>query len=454
VAGSSFPPPDTPGGVVLHPAAAEPGTRLARRLGEFAVPLGAARASPASLPLIVAASSGAVAAVAASGSALPEGAARAEGMGVLARRAAAETAWGAPVSFKNVRELIRFSHDRGQSSVDLIRAQPSLLPDLQIGSWFNLRWHGRVARRVAVATTRAWPVAAGALPGRRLVLIAADAAFWAGVKRAATQREWERLTRSSYTAVYYHRIAGHLKQGQERMDISPAAFTRQMRLLRRLGFTRLTSAQVLAFHEGADVHLPRRGYVLTADDGFRDAVDVFRRYRVRGAQIFVCTGSVGGEAEWAGREPLADWPELAAAAAAGAEIGSHSASHVDLTMLERAQLAQDLAEARRRLESALPEPVPILAYPHGRRNELVRRAAAEAGYRAAYTTEPGRNGAGTPPFDLRRIGPKEWDTTLSFLWKATTGELVPDWWERWLLVRAHLRSRLRLRRAGDERMLR
>jgi hypothetical protein len=71
----------------------------------------------------------------------------------------------------------------------------------------------------------------------------------------------------------------------------------------------------------------------------------------------------------------------------------------------------------------------MLAYPHGGHDELVRGAAATAGYRAAWTTEVGRNGAGTDPFCLRRVGIKARDSYASFLWKVISGELLPRRWE-------------------------
>ena len=64
-------------------------------------------------------------------------------------------------------------------------------------------------------------------------------------------------------------------------------------------------------------------------------------------------------------------------------------------------------------------------------------ALAAAGYRAAFSTLPGRNGAGTDRFRLRRVGLKDWDGAAAFAWKALTGELVPWSIERWRLrVRA------------------
>ena len=73
----------------------------------------------------------------------------------------------------------------------------------------------------------------------------------------------------------------------------------------------------------------------------------------------------------------------------------------------------------------------MLAYPHGSHDERVRAAAITAGYRAAFTTETGRNGAGTDPYCLRRVGVKDWDGPLSLLWKSLTGELVPPAWNCW-----------------------
>jgi peptidoglycan/xylan/chitin deacetylase (PgdA/CDA1 family) len=399
--------------VVLHAAAAE---------GAAAplAPLGAKRASPGALRWIVA------------------DAVEAEADALRLRREGAQLEWGEPVELP-VRELVGLCRARGRSSVAFVRSDPSLLPDLQLGSWFDVHWRFRLPRRLAARAAPAVALAARIAPS--LVAFAADAAFWAGARAAATGREWHRLTRSSYAALYYHRVAGEGKPGQERIDISPERFARQLRLLRRLRFRALSADEIVAFHTDPDSLLPRRAYALTADDGFRDAVDALGREPEHRAQVFVCTDAVGGSADWAGGEPVAGWDELARLADIGAYVGSHGTSHADLTGVETVE--QALTDSRHELERRLGAPVPLLAYPHGRRDERVRRAAATAGYRAAYTTDPGRNGAGTSRYDLRRVGPKEWDSSLSFLWKAVTGELVPARWERWLLARARLRSRWR-----------
>ncbi len=121
-------------------------------------------------------------------------------------------------------------------------------------------------------------------------------------------------------------------------------------------------------------------------------------------------------------------------------IGSHARTHVRLAQSPIENLDEELSGSLLELRAHVPTAVPVLAYPHGSHDEAVRAAAIEASYAAAFTTEVGRNGAGTDRYCLRRVSVKDWDGPLSVLWKATTGELLPRAWDRWAqrLRRAHL----------------
>lgn len=354
---------------------------------------------------------------------LPHGPAGAEAIAVRLRRAGVPLEWGEPRPVGGRRELLAWCRQRGRSSLDVVRAQPDLLPELQLGSWVHAGWRVRSVRRAALATPGAGVSAA--LPPAA----AADVAFWAGVRDAATAAEWQRLTRS-YSALLYHRIAGEMKPGQERLDLLPAAFRRQMALLRRFGFHPLDAAELLSLH-GHDGTVPRRSVVVTADDGFRDALDELTREADRRPQMFVPTAAVGGQAWWAGGEPVGDWEDLRRLVAAGGAIGSHGRAHAVLPDVGEAELVEEVDGSLAELRAALDGSVtPVLAYPHGRHDERVRARAREAGYAAAWTTALGRNGAGVDPWCLRRVGIKAWDSRLAFLWKVVTGESLPDPWER------------------------
>jgi hypothetical protein len=120
---------------------------------------------------------------------------------------------------------------------------------------------------------------------------------------------------------------------------------------------------------------------------------------------------------------------------------SPSGAPTPLPELEAEALEDTLKGSLEDLEQHVPGYSPLLAYPHGRHDVRVRAATTAAGYRAAFTTEPGCNGAGTDPYCLRRLGLKDWDGPAALMWKAMTGELLPWFWERW-------RRRIRLASAA------
>lgn len=356
------------------------------------------------------------------GRGLPAGAAQPEAVAVRLRRSGVELSWGEPEPFPSRADFLRLCEKRGASSVEVIRADPTLLTELQLGSFFHAYWRRRLVRRAALALH---------IPPRLLPAddLAADVAFWRGVRSVATRTERDRLMRSSYVVFYYHGVATG-RTGWEQLHAGPDRVARQLRLLDRLGFRPLSPEELLAFHADPEKTMPPRSFVVCADDGFRTAVDALGRHSELRPQIFVNTSEVGGTAGWAGDEPLASWEELRTFAQAGGVVASHCRTHPSLPELGDDALEDELAGARLELREQVPEAPPLFAYPYGLHDERVCSAVAAAGYRLAFTTEPGRNGAGIDPYCLRRIGLKDWDGTAALVWLAVTGELLPWFWER------------------------
>jgi peptidoglycan/xylan/chitin deacetylase (PgdA/CDA1 family) len=411
---------------ILHTVTGAAGTRLADWLDRTDSPLGPLRpvVAPFGRPVIRLSAPDDLLEEAARG--LPAGAATAEAMAVRLRRGGVDLSWGAPEVVPDTGAFLRLCRERGRSSVEVFRSDPSLLTELQLGAFFHAYWRRRVARLAMcrLDTLPTWLGRAG------LLGLAGDSAFWAGVLAEATDAEWRRLARSSYVVFYYHRIGERGKPGEERLDVHPRRFERQLRLLRLMGFRPLGPDELLKFHTDPGESLPRRSYFLTADDGFQDAVTELRRRADLHPCVFVNTSCVGGTATWAYDEALADWDALEDLQTAGGVVASHCRHHPRLPELEPDELRDELVGALADLREHLPEAWPLFAYPHGLHDAQVRESAIEAGYGAAFTTEPGRNGAGTDPYCLRRIGLKDWDGPLVVLWKAATGELLPWAWER------------------------
>lgn len=414
------------GVVLMHAATGAPGSPLARLLGEGLEPITTYRPLVGPTRPLVRRLSGPPALLHQAGSGLPDGDAHAEATAVRLRRLGVELRWGPPDALASREELFSWCRGRGTSSVQLARVDPGLVAEMQVGAWFQAGWRGRLLRRLACRS----PGAAAAVrrvlrpPGLRLKL-ACDAAFWAGVRGAATQAEWHRLAESSYVMLVYHRLAGEGKAEQQRIDIDPGRFAAHLSVLRLLRFRYLGAEEILAFHAGGQALLPRRSVAVTLDDGFLDCRAPLLAHSSVRPQLFVCTQELGGTAHWAGDEPVMSREQVAELVAADVAVGAHARRHEPLVELGDAALEESVAGSLADLQDGLDGALEVLAYPHGAHDERVRQVTKRAGFRAAYTTDKGKNGAGTDIFCLRRIGVHARDGRLAILWKALTGEPPP-----------------------------
>jgi peptidoglycan/xylan/chitin deacetylase (PgdA/CDA1 family) len=419
------------GQILLHGFSGVPGSPLARLLGAGLEPLAQLRGVNGGFARVVAAVSGedAYADLESARSDLPDGAARPEALALRLRERGRELSWGEPVAVAGVGELLERCRERGRSSVALLAVDPALASGLQIGSWFDAGWRPRALRGLGRGRLGGALVPMAKRSPRWLAALA-DLAFWEGVRERADARLWRRLSHDSYTALVYHRFAGELKPGQERIDLAPRRFHRQLRALRLAGFRPLAAEDLLAFHAGDPRPLPSRPVAITVDDGMADCLRPLRRRADWHPQLFVPTAELGGSAHWIDGEPVASWEQIRELAAAGVGIGSHTRHHSRLTALEPAPRQVEIAGSLAELREQLPAPLELLAYPNGDHDAAVCRETRAAGYAAAFTTEKGRNGATADPFALKRVSVHGADGALAVLWKAWTGEGLPAPWLR------------------------
>ncbi len=293
-------------------------------------------------------------------------------------------------------------------------------------NWCEAPWRTRLARRLPLLGRVAKLLAPRS---RRWRELAEDVAFWEDARESASEEEWRRLT-SSYAVLVYHRFAGELKPGQERIDLDPRRYRRQLRFLRLLGFRTLTPREMVEFHRGERNDLPRRRFAITVDDAMADAVEPLRRSARLAPQLFVPTAEVGSTAHWIDGEPVASWEDVRALAAAGVAIGSHTRHHRRLTELSIPEREIELIGSLTELRENVPGAAAVIAYPNGDHDDAVCAATRAAGYELAFTTEKGRNGAATDPMRLRRVSVHGADGALAVLWKVLTGEALPGFWLR------------------------
>ena len=106
------------------------------------------------------------------------------------------------------------------------------------------------------------------------------------------------------------------------------------------------------------------------------------------------------------------WTQAREMQAGGVTFGAHGVSHRLLTSLPEADAAREAVESRARIEQELQGPVDAFSYPNGNWNDAVARAVAGAGFRVAYSTDPGPAAPGDRRLAVRRINVHE-DVTRS-----------------------------------------
>ena len=206
----------------------------------------------------------------------------------------------------------------------------------------------------------------------------------------------------------YHAVAD-VPEDPNQLCVSPARFAEQMAWLGRRGL-RGVSVGTLVEAMAAGRH---RGLVgITFDDGYtsvlESALPELQR-RGFGASVFIISRRLGGSNEWdeGPAWPLLDAEGVRALAAAGLEIGSHSATHVRLAGLAPGQLATEVAASRADLAELLQAEIRGFAFPYGSMDAAARRAVRDAGYAYACAVETPRSELGLMALPRIYVGERD-----------------------------------------------
>jgi peptidoglycan/xylan/chitin deacetylase (PgdA/CDA1 family) len=186
----------------------------------------------------------------------------------------------------------------------------------------------------------------------------------------------------------YHAVA-QTRDDPNQLSVPPAVFAAQMRWLAGRGLRGVSMATLVdAMRTG------RHGRMvgITFDDGYdsvlESAVPELQRYGF-GATAFIVADRLGCTNEW---DTGPAWRLLTgdgvrALAAAGIEIGSHSATHRPLPGASDGQLAAEIGGSRSTLRDLTGSQVRGFAYPYGSMDAAVRAAVRTAGYDYACAVE-------------------------------------------------------------------
>jgi peptidoglycan/xylan/chitin deacetylase (PgdA/CDA1 family) len=193
----------------------------------------------------------------------------------------------------------------------------------------------------------------------------------------------------------YHGVAD-VAEDPNKLCVTPGRFAEQMAWLERhrlrgVGIGTLVDA-MRAGHAKGDGDAGAGMVGITFDDGYVNVLETALpelQRRGFGATAYIISGRLGATNDW---DEGPTWPLMSAdqvgkLAAAGIEIGSHSASHVRLAGASAGQLAAEVSASRSALAAVTGTEIRGFAYPCGSMDAEARQAVRDAGYDYACAVE-------------------------------------------------------------------
>jgi peptidoglycan/xylan/chitin deacetylase (PgdA/CDA1 family) len=168
------------------------------------------------------------------------------------------------------------------------------------------------------------------------------------------------------------------------LTVAPELFAEHLNFLQSSGYTTHTMEHLWqAVNRGEK--LPPKPVILSFDDGYDDAYQyAFPLLAERGmVGIFFIVKNLIGQAGYL------TWTQALEMQTAGMEIGNHSTSHPDMSMLDYASQVAEAEQAAVAIQENLGKRPKFFCYPLGKYNLDTIRAVRETGHLAAVTTADG-----------------------------------------------------------------
>lgn len=190
--------------------------------------------------------------------------------------------------------------------------------------------------------------------------------------------------------------------------VSPGSFSRQMLLLKCMGYQGLSMLELEPYLAGK-----RRGKVvgITFDDGYQNnltyALPILKRHGFS-ATCYAVTKMMGEQNSWdlsigVPQKQLMTKTDWWSWIAAGMDVGSHTSKHTDLTAVTNDEARIAIEHSRAELQQTLGYDARHFCYPYGRFTEDHVAMVRDAGYQSATTTNRGRAMQQDSKFTLKRV---------------------------------------------------
>lgn len=189
-----------------------------------------------------------------------------------------------------------------------------------------------------------------------------------------------------FTILEFHNISRH---GIGWTNVEPTRFSKILDILQ--AETHIIKPAEMETYIAAPQHTTKPHVMLSFDDGYEEifttAYPIMKERGVAG-MVSIVVGHTGKTNLWdilGGGQRHLDWSQIEELLSSGWSLCSHTMTHPDLKRSSDDRLHWELEVSKQMLESRLGVEIPAVAYPFGRFNLRVLRAARKAGYRIGFT---------------------------------------------------------------------
>ncbi len=217
----------------------------------------------------------------------------------------------------------------------------------------------------------------------------------------------------------YHKVDTKFEFGITR--VTPEQFEKHIKFLHDNGFKSLTVSGARKIKQTDEKII-----CITFDDGYKSIIEyafpILKKYNFI-ATVFVISNFVGKINDWDFSFGIKfehlDWDDLKILCENGWEIGSHSANHLALTLLDKEEIKFELENSKFEIEKNLGVKITSFAPPFSRYDEKIVRLAFESGYEGVYALTNGKNLNGV----YHRFAVYTIDSTRSIIRKIQNSKL-------------------------------
>lgn len=212
------------------------------------------------------------------------------------------------------------------------------------------------------------------------------------------------------------------------INTKPELFKEHLTLLKRNGWTTITSDQLVMFQQG-DIDLPEKSFMITIDDGYESvynsAFPILKEFNMN-AMLFVITSNIESGERFKVR--MCNWKQIKGMSDSGyIEIGNHThdlhwrgngnakgyeamitnitkqGKEISITARENI-IVDDLTLAHKLITDNIGREPKTFAYPYGSFDEVSERAVKKAGYNISYSIIEDMNYSGENSERIKRYG--------------------------------------------------